>query len=217
ITTTRGSASAAAIACLTSAAIRFVHALSCAGRFSVIVATGSSTSYRICSYTGVLPGRIGSGYASAPAPREPGQRGGGRGAARGRRLGQLLERSDVAVDAGQAVAVGAARKARAALVGLEHRALPVAARRGAGVDRGAARLQRVRAGRAAVARERRQAGRHVLPVVVAREVAARVVREVVIERRDRAVAVAAAGVLRDQGVAEPQLRVVRDQHVAPGV
>ena len=44
ITTTRGSDSAAAIACFTSAAIRLVQALSWAGRFSVMVAIGSSTS-----------------------------------------------------------------------------------------------------------------------------------------------------------------------------
>ena len=42
--TTRGSRSAWLTACRTSMPIRSVHAFSASGRFSVIVATGSSTS-----------------------------------------------------------------------------------------------------------------------------------------------------------------------------
>src|SRR3984957_1383762 len=49
--TTRGSRSAWLTAWRTSKPILSVQALSTSGRFSVIVATGSSTSYRICSYS----------------------------------------------------------------------------------------------------------------------------------------------------------------------
>src|SRR5262245_22969826 len=51
IATTRRSCSACANACLTSAPMRSVQAFNTAGRFSWIVAIGSSTSYRISSYT----------------------------------------------------------------------------------------------------------------------------------------------------------------------
>jgi len=50
IATTRGSASAAASACFTSAPMRSVQALSCFGRFSVMSAAGSMISYKICWY-----------------------------------------------------------------------------------------------------------------------------------------------------------------------
>ena len=54
ITTTRGSFSADARACLISWPIRAVQALRRSGRDSVSVAMGSSTSYSICSYMASL-------------------------------------------------------------------------------------------------------------------------------------------------------------------
>ena len=48
--TTCGSASALPMASRTSLAIVWVQALSCSGRFSVMMATGSSTSKMMCSY-----------------------------------------------------------------------------------------------------------------------------------------------------------------------
>src|SRR4051794_35394352 len=50
--TTSGSRSARPTASRTSAPIRLVHAFSASGRLRVMVATGSSTSKRICSYMG---------------------------------------------------------------------------------------------------------------------------------------------------------------------
>ncbi len=50
IPTTSRSRSARLAASASSAPIVGVHAFSASGRFNVIVATGSDTSYRICSY-----------------------------------------------------------------------------------------------------------------------------------------------------------------------
>ena len=49
--TTRSSRSAAAIACFISAIMLPVIAFNCSGRFRVIVAIGSSTSYLMSSYS----------------------------------------------------------------------------------------------------------------------------------------------------------------------
>ena len=48
--TTCGSASARAMASRSSLAMVWVQALSCSGRLSVMMATGSSISKRMCSY-----------------------------------------------------------------------------------------------------------------------------------------------------------------------